>query len=86
MNRIVFLLTLTLLAQSVLTAREAKEYDMDVNYDEKRLPEYDLPPLLVSSGGNPITTPEEWFSIRRPEILSLRESDIRPYPETSTPH
>jgi hypothetical protein len=71
MNRIAYLLALSLFVQSVLTAREAKEYDKDVNYDEKRLPEYDLPPLLVSSVGKPITTPEEWFSIRRPEILSL---------------
>ena len=54
-----------------LDAREAKELDKDVNYDEERIPNYDLPPLLVSSMGKPINTPEEWFSIRRPEILSL---------------
>ena len=30
-----------------------------------------LPPLLVSSEGKTITTPEEWFNIRRPQILSL---------------
>lgn len=52
-------------------AREAKERDKDVNYDEARLPHYDLPPLLVSGTGKAITTPEEWHNIRRPEILSL---------------
>ena len=54
-----------------LLAREPKELDRDVLYDESRLPKYDLPPLLVSSQGKPITTPEEWRSIRRPEILAL---------------
>ena len=52
-------------------AREAKEYDKDVNYDEGRTPHYDLPPLLISSQGKKITTPEQWRTIRRPEILSL---------------
>lgn len=54
-----------------LKAREPKEYDKDVNYNEERLPEYDLPPALVTSDGKKITTKEDWFSIRRPEILSL---------------
>ncbi len=52
-------------------AREAKEYDKNVNYDEARLPAYDLPPLLVSSEGKRIATPEEWHNIRRPQIMSL---------------
>lgn len=71
MNRLLMLLMLAIVLPPDLEAREAKEFDKDVNYDEERLPNYDLPPLLVSSMGKPITTPEEWFSIRRPEILSL---------------
>ena len=54
-----------------LSAREPKEHDANVNYDESRLPHYDLPPLLVSGTGNPITTPEQWKNQRRPEILGL---------------
>ncbi len=54
-----------------LGAREPKEHDKNLNYDEARLPAYDLPSLLVSAEGNPITTPEEWFNIRRPQIMSL---------------
>ncbi|NIP98055.1 MAG: hypothetical protein GWO24_33365, partial [Akkermansiaceae bacterium] len=53
------------------SAREPKEYDNDVNYDEQKIHHYDLPPLLVTSQGKRITTPEEWHNIRRPEILSL---------------
>ena len=61
-----------LLATTItLTAREPKEYDADVNYDENRLPHYDLPPLLVTGTGKPITTPEEWQNLRRPEIMGL---------------
>ncbi|MBT5927706.1 MAG: acetylxylan esterase [Verrucomicrobia bacterium] len=71
MYRIFHLLLIALISLTDLAAREAKEYDKDVNYDEERIPNYDLPPLLVSSDGKSITTPEEWHSIRRPEILSL---------------
>lgn len=60
-----------LISCSVLQAREKKEYDADVNYDEARLPHYDLPPVLVTSAGKKVTTPEEWRNVRRPEILGL---------------
>ena len=52
-------------------APQRKESDHDVNYEESRVPDYDLPPLLVTSEGKRITTPEEWRDVRRPQILSL---------------
>ena len=54
-----------------IQAREAKEYDKDVQYDESKLPPYDLPPLLTTSSGQSVETPEAWMQQRRPEILSL---------------
>lgn len=60
-----------LLLPNVIEAREPKEYDKDVNYKESRLPAYDLPDPLVTSDGKTVKTPEEWYDIRRPEILSL---------------
>lgn len=51
--------------------RQLKEYDSDINYDETRIPHYDLPPLLVTAEGKKITTPEQWRNHRRPQILSL---------------
>ncbi len=48
-----------------------KESDKDIIYDEARVPAYDLPPLLVSAEGKPVTTPDEWFHIRRPQIMAL---------------
>lgn len=52
-------------------AREPKENDSDVIYDEDKVPSYDLPPLLVTAEGMPVTSPGEWRNIRRPQILAL---------------
>ncbi|MCP5526145.1 MAG: hypothetical protein H7A47_04970 [Verrucomicrobiales bacterium] len=51
--------------------RQGKEQDLDIVYDEDRVPRYALPPLLVTAEGRPVTTPEEWRTVRRPQILSL---------------
>ncbi len=59
------------LSLSLAEAREPKEYDRDVNYDEARLPEYDLPPLLLTAEGKKVTTAEEWLNVRRPQIMGL---------------
>ena len=66
----VFIL-LSLLVMPSSAAREAKERDKDVNYDEEKIPSYDLPPLLVASDGTPVTSPAQWHNVRRPQILAL---------------
>ena len=58
-------------ATCVLFARELKEFDNDVNYDEARVPHYDLPDPLITAEGKPVTTAEQWRNVRRPQILSL---------------
>ena len=68
---ILLLLSLVLLSMIPALAREEKEYDSDVNYDESKIPHYDLPPLLVTAEGQKVSTPEEWRNIRRPQIVSL---------------
>jgi hypothetical protein len=55
-------------------AREAKESDADVNYEEARIPHYDLPPLLVTAEGTAVTGAEQWHQQRRPQILALMGS------------
>jgi hypothetical protein len=52
-------------------AREKKEYDRDVIYDEGQIPHYDLPELLVTAEGEPVTTADQWRNVRRPQIMSL---------------
>ncbi len=42
-----------------------------VNYDESKVPAYELPDPLVALDGTRITTPALWFHKRRPEILEL---------------
>jgi hypothetical protein len=48
----------------------------DTNYDEKKVPEIDLPePLMTSAGGN-ITTTSGWKEKRRPELYEFFENKI----------
>jgi hypothetical protein len=81
-----FLLLASLLLVTIpARSDEPKNHDFDVIYGEARVPAYQLPPLLVSSEGKAITTPEEWFNIRRPQILSLFGNllyEIIPAPES----
>jgi hypothetical protein len=60
-----------LLLASFGAADEPKNHDFDVIREEAKVPPYQLPPLLVSAEGKPIATPEEWFNIRRPQIMAL---------------
>lgn len=52
-------------------AREAKEYDSDVNYDESKIPNYDLPDPLLTAEGKRIETVEQWETKRRPQIVAM---------------
>lgn len=56
---LLFTLTLPVMAQS------------EANYDESKVPSFNLPPLLINETGKKITTSQEWEQDRRPEILSL---------------
>ena len=64
------LFSCTLLALSS-QAVQLKELDSDVHYDETSVPHYDLPELLTTVEGDPVTTAEAWRTIRRPQIMSL---------------
>ncbi len=69
--RAVLILCLLIATLPIGLAREPKEQDADVNYDEAHLPHYDLPPLLVSGTGQRVATAQQWHDARRPEILGL---------------
>ena len=53
-----------LLAASGLSAQEA-------NYDESKVPQFDLPDPLVMEDGTEVTDAETWREKRRPELLRL---------------
>ena len=63
------LLCLATLVSSL--AEDRKYHDNDVILDEAMVPPYDIPPVLLTSEGKPVTTSEEWFHTRRPQIMSL---------------
>ncbi|MDR1098259.1 MAG: acetylxylan esterase [Tannerella sp.] len=43
----------------------------EANYDESKVPHYDLPDVLLSGSGRKIETREQWEKQRRPELLEL---------------
>lgn len=48
----------------------------EANYDEDKIPPYTLPDALVSESGKKIKTATQWENIRRPELLSLFETEM----------
>ncbi len=48
----------------------------EVNYDESKVPAYVLPDPLVMENGMQVTTPEQWWQQRRPELLRLFEENV----------
>ena len=46
------------------------------NYYEEKVPDYTLPPLLVTQEGEKVKTRNGWCNVRRPEILELFRENI----------
>ena len=46
------------------------------NYDEAKVPEYELPDPLTTEDGTKVTSPKIWQDIRRPEIFSLFQKHV----------
>jgi hypothetical protein len=60
----------------VLLAQAALAQPSGFNYDEKKVPSYTLPDPLVLANGERVTDARTWTEKRRPEILSLFESQM----------
>lgn len=43
----------------------------EINYNELKVPQYTLPPILETGSGKVINNPHDWETIRRPEILDI---------------
>ena len=52
------------------------EGDLIFNYDESRVPSYTLPDALQTEAGERIVAPEQWWAVRRPDILRLFETHV----------
>src|ERR1700690_1831425 len=46
------------------------------NYDEAKVGTYTLPDPLVLQNGKPVRSADDWFQLRRPEILKLYQPEI----------
>ena len=53
-----------------------KIYPETTNFDEKTVPAFELPSLLVYPDGRRVRTAAEWMQYRRPEILQLFKEEI----------
>lgn len=62
---------ITLLFLATLPAGMLAAVAQDPNYDESKVPEYELPDPLIANDGTPVTDAETWNAKRRPEILEL---------------
>ena len=47
-----------------------------INTDPSQVPAYTLPDALTMQDGRKVTTPEQWYSERRPELLELFETQM----------
>ncbi len=59
-----------------LTATPARSQDFEPNYDESRVPAYELPDALVLEDGRRVSDAETWRQRRRGEILRLFEEHM----------
>lgn len=48
----------------------------EVNYDEDKIPEYQLPEALISFNGRKIKKATQWEKIRRPELVKLFSQEV----------
>jgi len=55
---------------------ESKAFQHSANYDEAKIPEYELPELLRCNDGTLVKTKEEWTAKRRGEILELFKTHV----------
>ena len=49
---------------------------LNTNYDEAKVPAYTLPDPLTMRDGTPVSSAEQWYGQRRPELLSLFECEM----------
>ncbi len=58
-------------ASCLLLTTTAMAQKFVANYDEAKIPAFELPDPLVTEDGKPVTDAKTWKTIRRPEILDL---------------
>ena len=55
---------------------ESEAFQNNTNYDEAKIPAYQLPELLTCNDGTRVETKEDWTGKRRGEILQLFKEHV----------
>ncbi len=85
MNRTLQLLVLACSLNVVLAQTYSGKF-LEANYDESKVPDYSLPPVLTSFSGQVVNSVKAWEDVRRPEIIEFFEQNIYgEIPEPSSP-
>lgn len=61
---------------SLLTSSVFAQQKFVPNYDESKIPDFELPDPLVTQAGESVTTPEMWNAVRRDELLELFQKHV----------
>ncbi|MBE6356701.1 MAG: acetylxylan esterase [Lentisphaerae bacterium] len=56
--------------------RSVEEIVAEINYDESKIPEYSIPPLLVKNDGSAVENSWDWMNFRRAEILNFYREEV----------
>lgn len=59
-----------------IVPRYAAAQQWEPNYDESKVPEYTLPDPLTFADGRRTAAADEWFALRRPEILETFQKEL----------
>ncbi|MEZ6067659.1 MAG: hypothetical protein R3B90_18555 [Planctomycetaceae bacterium] len=66
-------ITIALVWAALATVTVAQE---QFNYDEAKVPKFELPDPLVTEAGERVTTADQWRQTRRPELFRLFEEQV----------
>ena len=70
------ILSLPLVALSLFVLPAAAQPGFEANYDESKVPSYELPDPLVTESDDPVRDAATWEKVRRPELLELFRSHV----------
>lgn len=62
-------------ADPEVVAKKSKQRS-EFNYDESKVPKYTLPDPLIASDGKAVSTPSQWQSQRRAELMDLFRDNV----------
>ena len=61
---------------TLLSTAVARPAAPTANYDEAKVPAYELPDVLLRQNGQRVDNPQDWWARRRPEILDLFRTHV----------